>query len=453
MFDRAVEKGSMQQSDVSAAMARIEVIGGIPALASCDLVVEAVIEDLDLKKQLFKELEAVVAPECILASNTSSLSITTIAAGATYPGRIAGFHFFNPVPLMKLVEVIDGLLTEKSVGDALMEVGRIMGREPVRVKDAPGFLVNQVGRAYTLESAHLVSEGVGSFAEVDAVMRDIAGFRMGPFELLDLVGLDVNHPATEMIYNQFYHEPRYRPSVMMQSRLDAGVLGRKTGQGFYRYVDGKPEALPASPCPSGRAESIWVSDAEPWGAKKLRECLEGMGISLETSERPSDRALCLVTPLGEDATHAALAQGLDPKRTIAVDTLFSLSKRRTCMATPVTEPAYRAAAHALLSGDGVPVTVLSDSPGFITQRVVAMIVNIGASIAQLRTAQPADIDKAVKLGLGYPHGPLGFGDFLGPHRILQILRNMYEMYGDPRYRPSLWLTRRAKLGVSLMTPD
>ncbi len=453
MLARAVEKNTLSAIDAQAAVARIRPIASLAEFAACHLVIEAVIENLRVKQDLFAELEGIVSDDCILASNTSSLSITTIAARSRRPQRIVGFHFFNPVPLMKLVEVIDGLQTMPAVGDALMEVGRRMGREPVRVKDAPGFLVNQVGRAYTLEAAHLVSEGIATFADVDAVMRDMAGFRMGPFELLDLVGLDVNHPATEAIYRQFYEEPRYRPSVLMQGHLDAGLLGRKSKRGFYAY-DGA-EAAPAAEAsaPKDCPYPVWVSRAEPETAARLTTLLSGLGVAVESGERASANALCLVTPVGEDATQCAVAQGLDARRTVAVEMLFNTQKRRCIMSTPLTEPAYRDAARALLGKDGVPVTSLRDSPGFIAQRIVAMIVNIGVSIAQQRTASPVDIDKAVKLGLGYPHGPLGFGDTLGPHTIQKILTSMQRRYGDQRYRPGLWLVRRAELGAPLTLQD
>jgi len=451
---RLKEKGTIDQSTMDNALGRIKPVQNLEQLGECRLVVEAVIEKLDIKQALLAQLENIVSDDCIIASNTSSLSITTIASKCRHPERVAGFHFFNPVPVMKLVEVIDGLQTQPAVGDALMDVGKRMGREPVRIKDAPGFLVNQVGRAYTLEAAHLVSEGIASFADVDAVMRETAGFRMGPFELLDLVGLDVNHPATDAIYQQFYHEPRYRPSVLMQSRLDAGLLGRKTKRGFYDYNEQK-DAVPAADENDNSAPvyPIWVSNAEPEQAAKLKGLLKALNVKLEDGAKPSSSALCLVTPLGDDATHSAVQQQLDAKRVVAVDTLFDLGKRRTIMSTPVTEASYLDAARALFGGDGVAVTVTRDSPGFIAQRIVAMIANIGASIAQHRTASASDIDKAVKLGLGYPHGPLGFGDALGAGTLLKILNNMQRRYGDPRYRANLWLTRRAELGVSLTLQD
>ena len=454
MLARAAEKGSITKDEAVGAVSRITVVGAPADMKPCQVVVEAIVENLEAKQKLLAELETVVAPDCILATNTSSLSVTTIASKMKTPQRFAGFHFFNPVPLMKLVEVIDGLQTEGWVGEALMAVGRRMTREPVRLKDAPGFLVNQVGRGFTLEAAHLAYEGIAGFADVDRVMRDVGGFRMGPFELMELTGLDVTHPASELIYRQFFEEPRYRPNLIMRSRYEAGVLGRKSKRGFYDYdAEMKPIVAPEPPAPVARPSSVWVSPVDAQGHGALSGLLGKLGARCESAARPSAGALIVVTPVGEDATTCAVEQGLDPKRTVAVDALFPMVKRRTLMGTPVTDPAVIEAARGLLASDGVPVTVCRDSPGFIAQRIVAMIVNIGCSIAQSRTAQPADIDKAVILGLNYPNGPFKFGDVLGPGRVWQVLSSMHRIYGDPRYRPNIWLSRRAKLGVSLLTPE
>jgi 3-hydroxybutyryl-CoA dehydrogenase len=454
MLVRSAEKGAMTRDEAAGAVDRIRIVGGPADMKPCHAVIEVIVENLEAKQKLFAELEDIVAPDCILATNTSSLSVTTIASRLRTPQRFAGFHFFNPVPLMKLVEVIEGLRTEPWVADALMAIGRRMTREPVRLKDAPGFLVNQVGRGFTLEASHLAYEGIASFVDVDRVMRDVGGFRMGPFELMELTGLDVTHPASELIYNQFFQEPRYRPNLIMRSRYEAGVLGRKTKRGFYEYdADMKPIVAPEPAAPAARPDRVWVSPVEADGCAVLTELLTRLGARIEAGAKPGPRSLILVTPVGEDATSCAVEQGLDPKRTVAVDTLFPMARRRTLMATPLTEAAYRDAAHGLLAQDGVPVTVCRDSPGFIAQRIVAMIVNIGCSIAQSRTAQPADIDKAVTLGLNYPNGPFRFGDVIGPARIYKVLTSMYRIYGDPRYRPNIWLTRRARLGVSLLTPE
>jgi len=454
MLLRAAEKGSMTRDEAASAVARIQIAETVADFKPAHVVIEAIVENLDVKRQLFAQLEDIVAPDCILASNTSSLSITTLAAKLKTPERFAGLHFFNPVPLMKLVEIIDGLRTQNWVSEALMALGRRMTREPVRLTDAPGFLVNQVGRGFSLEASHLVYEGVSTFVDVDRVMRDAGGFRMGPFELMELTGLDVTHPASELIYSQFFQEPRFRPSLIMRSRYEAGVLGRKTRKGFYDYdADMKPIVAPEPAPPAAYPGNVWVSPAEPQAHQLLCELLRKLGAKLESGPKPSGNALILVTPIGEDATTCAVEQELDPKRTVAVDTMFPMAKRRTIMCTPVTDMTYRHAAHGLLASDGVPVTVCRDSPGFIAQRIVAMIVNIGCSIAQCRTAAPADIDKAVTLGLNYPNGPLKFGDVLGAQRVHRVLTSMYRIYGDPRYRPNIWLTRRARLGISLLTPE
>src|SRR5690606_14765378 len=212
IWQKLAGKGKITADDAQASLERVVACSDLSDMSGAQLVVEAVIERLDVKRELFQKLEGIVAEDCILASNTSSLSITAIAAGCNRPGRVAGYHFFNPVPLMKVVEVIDGLRTEKAVGDALMELSRNMGHTPVRAKDMPGFIVNHAGRGMNIEGLRLAQEAVAPFYQVDAIMREQAGFRMGPFELLDLTALDVSHPVMESIYQQFYDEPRFRPS-------------------------------------------------------------------------------------------------------------------------------------------------------------------------------------------------------------------------------------------------
>jgi len=446
-------KGKIDPAAADAASARIEPAAALEALAPCQVVVEAIIEKLEAKRQLFSALEGIVGEDCLLASNTSSLSVTEIAAACKRPGRVAGYHFFNPVPLMKVVEVIDALLTEPWVGDALTELARRMGHTPVRARDTPGFIVNHAGRGYVTEALRLLGENVAEFNVIDAILREAAGFRMGPFELLDLTGLDVSHPVMEAIYRQYYEEPRYRPSALAAQRLAGGVLGRKSGRGFYVYADGKQQAMPTLPVPDARPARVWVSQARPQLAAAVRDLVQKLGGTLDESQSPQDGALCLVTPLGEDATACAAREGLDAARTIAIDALVGLDTRRTLMTTPLTSPAMREAAHGLFAADGVPVSVIRDSAGLVAQRVLAHIVNIGCDIAQQGIATPEDIDRAVTLGLGYPKGPLALGDAIGARTVLTILENLQDFYGDPRYRPSPWLKRRALLNASLLTTE
>jgi hypothetical protein len=244
-------------------------------------------------------------------------------------------------------------------------------------------------------------------------------------------------------------------SISASSVAPPASIGRKVGRGFYAYADGKQQRPPETPAPKVDADapSVWVSARHAAAAARVREILAAAGARIETGDRPSADALIVLTPFGEDCTTAALAEGVDPARAVAVDCLMPLDRRRTLMRNPLTRADRQRAAHALLGADGAAVTVINDSPGFIAQRILACVVNVGSDIAQQRVAAPDDINRAVELGLGYPRGPLRWGDDLGPARVLDILDNMRAFYGDMRYRPSPWLKRRARLGVSLMQAD
>ncbi|MNZ49855.1 3-hydroxyadipyl-CoA dehydrogenase [compost metagenome] len=277
---------------------------------------------------------------------------------------------------------------------------------------------------------------------------------MGPFELFDLVGLDVGHTVMESIHAQFYQDPRYTPSALLPPRLAAGLLGRKNGRGFYRYEDGRPviEDDPA-PEPVSIDRPFWLDSEDPGVREQVARVLDAAGVALEDSGQPSAQAICLVTPLGEDCSSVIARKGLPAERTLALETFAGFDKRRVLMRQPALDPQLLAQARQALGADGVPVEVIHDSPGFIAQRVLAGIVNLGCEIAQRRIADPATLDRAVQLALGYPHGPLGFGDRYGAARIEQILRNLHALYQEPRYRISPWLRRRNQLGLPLTTPE
>jgi 3-hydroxybutyryl-CoA dehydrogenase len=443
---KLAERGKLERGAADAALGRIEVVERLEALAPCQLVVEAIVEDLGAKRELFSRLEGVVGPDTVLASNTSSLSVTAMAAACKRPQRVAGYHFFNPVPVMKVVEVVAGELTEHWVTDALSELARRFGHTPIACKDTPGFVVNHAGRAYVPEALRILSEGVADFSTIDRILVDAAGFRLGPFGLMDLVGLDVSHAVMKSIYQQYFEEPKYKPSFLCEPRVAAGLLGRKTGRGWYSYgKDGTAEPAPDQPIPNAKKpESVWA-------VPELKELLGKLEARM--TAKPDAAAVCFVAPLGKDATTSALELGLDPRRTLAVDPLFGFSKRRTLMPTPVTTHEVKESAHSLLGSDGVPVSVIKDSPGFVAQRVVAHIVNVGCDIAQMRIATPEDLDRAVVLGLSYPRGPLAMGDAAGAARVLAVLEAMHDFYQEPRYRPSPWLKRRAKLGISLLSAE
>ena len=450
-WQRLQDKGRASAEQVQKWSSQLAVATSVADLAACQLVVEAIVERLDAKQALFAQLESAVAADAVLATNTSSLSVTAIASGLQHPGRCAGFHFFNPVPLMKVVEVVAGLKTAPAVCETLAAYARQMGHEPVQAQDTPGFIVNHAGRGFGTEALRIVSEGVADFATVDRILREQAGFKLGPFELMDLTALDVSHPVMESIYHQYYEEPRFRPSVITAQRLAGGLVGRKAGEGFYRYEDGVAQ-LPPEPAVPVVTEMppVWVS---PRAARRaeLYQLLKNLGASIETGTSPSPQAITLVAPLGFDITTVAVVERLDPARTIGIDMLIddATTRRRVLATNPATRVDIRNAAHALFARDGKAVSVVRDSGGFVTQRVVATIVNIASDICQQRICSPKDLETAVTLGLGYPLGPLAMGDRWGPTNILEVLFNMQTVYGDPRYRPSPWLRRRGAIGLSL----
>lgn len=431
--------------------ARLEVVDDLDSLAATDLVVEAVVEDLDVKRALFRELENRVTPRTILATNTSSLSVTEIAAAAKHPERIAGLHFFNPVPLMRVVEIVGGARTDDAVLDQLEALVRRSGHSPVRAQDTPGFIVNHAGRAFGTEALRIAGESVADFSDIDDILREASGFKLGPFELLDLTALDVSHPVMESIYQQYYQEPRYRPSVIARQRLAAGLLGKKSGRGFYVYAEDGTKLSPAhhAESPISSEGLVWIGGGEREDVERLKTLVAGLGATVESGDAPSPKALILVCPLGWDASTVVAKHNLDATRSVAIDPFHGYAGRRTLMSTPVTGSAWLGAARALFARDGVPVTSIRDSNGFVSQRVVAMVVNLGCDIVQQRICSPDDLDTAVRLGLAYPQGPLTWGDTLGPQKILRILERMLISTGDPRYRPSPWLRRRAQLGASL----
>lgn len=448
----AVRKGRLTTEAAGAAMACLQPVSVLSDLRNADIVIEAIVEDLPAKHALFSALEETVGTSCVLATNTSSLSVTAIAGACDSPERVVGVHFFNPVPAMTLVEVIDGARSDRAVGDAMMALVRRIGHTPVRVRDTPGFLVNHAGRGFGTEALRMLAESIAEPAVIDTILREQAGFRLGPFELMDLVGLDVSVPVMESVYRQFWDEPRFRPSALLVQRRAAGLLGVKSGEGFYRYRDGVRVTVPVPVRTAGPVATppVWISNAEPSLAGAARALLTSLSATVDTGHTPSTESICVVTPVGEDVTACATREQLDARRTVALDMLFSNATHRVLMLSPVTTAGVRAQMESLLGRDGGGVSTIHDSAGLVAQRVVALIINIACDIAQQGIAVPADIDLAVKLGLGYPRGPLAWGDALGTATVARILTGMQTLSGDPRYRLSPWLRRRADLKLSLL---
>ena len=450
-FQKLVDKNKITAEQAESANQHLIVAQQLEDLKSCDLIIEAIVERLDIKQGLMQQLEQIVSDTTILASNTSSLSITAIAANCKLPERVVGFHFFNPVPLMKVVEVIQGLKTDLQIIEALCQLSQAFGHRPVIAKDTPGFIINHAGRAYGTEALKILNENVSDISEIDRILRDGVGFRMGPFELMDLTGLDVSHPVMESIYHQYYEEARYKPNPLTKQMLEAKQLGRKVKQGFYGYATGtksgeKPaqyvEALTKYP-------SVWIAADFTEDKQRIEDYLTQHNISLDTGEHPQAESLSLVACYGEDTTQTIKRLHLNPEHTVAIDLLYGIEKHRTLMPSLRTTSEYRQAAHSIFNLDGAMVSMINESIGFVAQRVLAMVINLGCDIAQQNIASVDDINAAVRLGLGYPFGPIEWGDQIGSDKILLILNRISALTYDPRYRPSPWLQRRVALNLPL----
>lgn len=237
-MDKLVGKGKFTREAADALIGRTTPARAMDELASCGLIIEAIVEDLPVKRSVFAELDALVGPEAILATNTSSLSVTAIASACSRPGRVIGLHFFNPAPVMPLVEVVPGLATDAALAARCHQLMRDWGKSSVLCKDTPGFIVNRVARPFYGESIRIYEEGIANMPTIDQALRDL-GFRMGPFELMDLIGNDVNFAVTQSVWRSFFYDPRYKPSLTQQRQVESGRLGRKTGRGYYEYGEGK----------------------------------------------------------------------------------------------------------------------------------------------------------------------------------------------------------------------
>lgn len=244
ILNRQVEKERMTQEEVDGILGRIEFVDNITMFGECGFVIEAVVEDPAIKKDVFSRLEGIVSRDCVLASNTSSLSIASISAALKKPERFIGVHFFNPAPLMKLVEVVPGIATDEETTKATREFIRSWDKITVSGKDTPGFIVNRVARPFYGEALRIYEEGIADAATIDWAMKEIGGFRMGPFELMDLIGHDVNYEVTSTVFESFYYDPRFKPSFAQKRMVEAGWLGRKSGRGFYDYRDGATNPEP-----------------------------------------------------------------------------------------------------------------------------------------------------------------------------------------------------------------
>lgn len=442
-----VSKGRLDAARAESTIARIHGIDKLADARTATLAIEAIVERLDVKRALFFELESILPEQAILASNTSSLSITALTAGLSRPERVVGMHFFNPAPRMKLVEVVSGLATDADVADTVFATAVAWGKVAVHVVSSPGFIVNRVARPFYAEAQRVLAERAAKPATLDAAMRDCCGFPMGPFELMDFIGHDVNFAVTRSVFDACFGDRRYEPSLFQQELVAAGRLGRKSGRGVYEYRAGAVPPRPEDESPREGAERVRLHGAEPslcaladrLGAVAVVERMGGAA-SRESIEIEGAH---LVPCDGRTATRRAAEE--DCPNLIVFDLCLDYASTPRLVIAPADQcaPAALDCVVGTLQRAGLAVSLIDDVAGLIGLRTVAMIINEAAGLVQAGIATAHDVDAAMRYGTNYPRGPLAWADQLGVARVVAALDRLNEHYREERYRCAPLLRRMA----------
>jgi 3-hydroxybutyryl-CoA dehydrogenase len=408
---KEAEKGRLSQQDATAATERLETVDSLEALAPCELVIEAAPERPELKRELYERLSEIVSAECVLATNTSSLPVTGIAAAASHPERVVGMHFFNPAPLMRLLEVVAGERSGEQALAVAHATGVAMGKDAIRASDGPGFLVNRCNRPFGLEALRLLQEQIADVATIDRICRLGGGFRMGPFELMDLVGVDTGFEISQSFYALSFGEPRWRPSPIAARYAAAGLHGRKSGRGYYDYTGEGPHrpADPEPPAPSAGAR------------------IQGNGPLAEELRRLAS---------SEDGPEIAV-DGL--RGTVAGEPFYALVPLSLVEVTG-------AAGERAFAGLGLHTARVQPSAVGVLPRIVCQVINECAFALGEGVGSARDIDAGMTLGMNYPRGPLAWADTIGPERVLAVLDALWQEYREERYRPAPALRRYSLTG-------
>ncbi|MFE9448834.1 3-hydroxyacyl-CoA dehydrogenase [Streptomyces sp. NPDC006739] len=441
-LDRLVAKDRLTAADRDAARARLRPAETLADLAECALVVEAVLERLDVKQRLFGELEDIVADDCLLATNTSSLSVTAIGGALRNPGRLVGLHFFNPAPLLPLVEVVSGFATDVTSATRAYEIARAWGKTPVACADTPGFIVNRIARPFYAEAFAVLEAQAADPATIDAVLRECGGFRMGAFELTDLIGQDVNESVTHSVWEAFFRDVRFTPSLAQRRLVESGRLGRKSGHGWYDYADGAERTEPHT-AEQARPPAYVVAEGGLGPAAELLPLIREAGIQVR--EEDEDHGTRLVLPGGGQLALADGQTSVEFRDVVYFDLALDYRRatRIALSASQDTSPQTLAEAIGLFQALGKDVSVIGDVPGMIVARTVARIVDLAHDAVAKGVATEEDIDTAMCLGVNYPLGPFEWSRRLGRDFAYGLLDDLHLREPSGRYAPSLALYRHA----------
>jgi 3-hydroxybutyryl-CoA dehydrogenase len=458
---KEASKGKLTDEQAREATERLETVDGLDGLAPCELVIEAAPERLDVKHELYARLSEIVSEECVLASNTSSLPITAIAAAAEHPERVVGMHFFNPAPLMRLLEVVAGLLSGERALAIADATGAAMGKDVIRATDGPGFLVNRCNRPFGLEALRLLAERVADVPTIDRIVRLAGGFRMGPFELSDLVGVDVGFDVSKSFYELSFGEPRWRPSPIQARQVAAGLHGRKSGRGYYDY-SGDGLHRPADPQASEavapvHGEGLVMIAGQNRLAEQLREAATAAGYQVGGWSDPQTELAALIVECGDPGDRPPPRGGprlvlCDRGSLTSLDPggpsvgFHALPPFEECQLVELTRsdsssPAAVARSERFFAALGKHVEWVGDAPGLVLGRIVCQVINESAFALGEGVGSAQDIDTGMVLGMAHPRGPMAWAREIGVDHVLAVLGGLWEEYREERYRPAPALRR------------
>ena len=431
-----LKRGKLDEVEAQALKERISWTLDASDLSQCRLVIEAIVENASIKHKLFETLESVLSEDAVIATNTSSLSVTDLAESLHRPARFIGLHFFNPAPVMKLVEVVSGKASDPAIIDAAMALMKNWGKVAVNARDVPGFIVNRVARPYYSEGWRAYEEGAAEAATIDFLYRELAGFRMGPLELGDFIGHDINYEAARSIYKAYDRNTRFTPSTAQHELMATGKLGRKSGAGVYQYGGADEKQSPVFENTSDfKPESIVVSTRDG----KLASLLDRAGVSFEVDQNNSTHEFALVDGVEITFTNGASAKKLSASKPQVVLEWMSDPASANVLAFAVSDERAREAALKLAAVCGKQAILLKDRPGLVVFRTLAQLANCAADAVRDEVADAESIDQAMKFGVNYPFGPLAWAVETGMESVVHSLRNIAEETGDTMYQPSEYL--------------